>query len=70
MNRDEQPAYPPLMRGALLIAELEREGFIVARRSSQFVWLERSGERILVDERGEVADHEAHAILRDARSVT
>ena len=55
------------MKGAQLVAALERERFTVRRRSSQFVWLERGGQALLVDVSRDVADIEAMRILDEAR---
>lgn len=51
------------MMGSELIESLEREGFVISRRSKTLVWLKRGGEQLLIDSAAEVDDKTAKEIL-------
>ncbi|MDB4944659.1 MAG: hypothetical protein JWP97_4193 [Labilithrix sp.] len=55
------------MRAAALIAALEREGFVVSRRSRTLVWMKRGGEQLMIDSESLVDDEMAEEILAQAR---
>lgn len=55
------------MKAPDLIAALEREGFVVSRRSRTLVWLKRGGEQLMLDSEADVDDDMAAEILAQAR---
>ena len=44
------------MTGRQFVAELERRGFVVRRRSRTFVWIARGEQTLMLDEEADVPD--------------
>jgi hypothetical protein len=44
------------MTGRQFVAELERKGFVIRRRSRTFVWIARGEQTLMLDEEADVPD--------------
>ncbi len=54
------------MTGREFVAELEKLGFVIKRRSRTFVWVAREEQTLMLDEEADVPDAFARRVLQDA----
>jgi hypothetical protein len=56
------------MTGRDFVAELERQGFVVRRRSRTFVWVARDEQTLMLDEEAQIPDVFVMRVLGGGRS--